>query len=236
MNKLVEKRETERQVASTPPPITPAVYQAELERFRQAAIRNTKPNLMGQVLRFRKGEWLFGSEKQKIEAGTRFVAIMNEVRHGWLKWNEDKTASHIVGKIVEGFKPPPRDSLDCCDESEWKIGLNGKKEDPWKEVVYLPLVSMGGEQLLTFSTTTKTGAPAFWKLIDRHAWLGRKHPGQYPIVEIQSSGYEDKRYGWIDTPAFKIVGWAGRPDLQQLIGSNGDGDDAAEAADQHDED
>ena len=59
MNKLVEKRETERQVASTPPPITPAVYQAELERFRQAAIRNTKPSLMGQVLRFRKGEWLF---------------------------------------------------------------------------------------------------------------------------------------------------------------------------------
>ena len=115
MNKLVEKRETERQVASTPPPITPAVYQAELERFRQAAIRNTKPNLMGQVLRFRKGEWLFGSEKQKIEARTRFVAIMNEVRHGWLKWNEDKTASHIVGKIVEGFKPPPRDSLDCRD-------------------------------------------------------------------------------------------------------------------------
>jgi hypothetical protein len=78
-------------------------------------------------------------------------------------------------------------------------------------------------------------APAFWKLIDRHAWLGRKHPGQYPIVEIQSSGYEDKRYGWIDTPAFKIVGWAGRPDLQQLGGSNGDGDDAAEAADQHDD-
>ena len=235
MNKLVKKRETERQVASTPPPITPAVYQAELERFRQAAIRNTKPNLMGQVLRFRKGEWLFGSEKQKIEAGTRFVAIMNEARHGWLKWNEDKTASHIVGKIVEGFKPPPRDSLDRRDESEWKIGLNVKKEDPWKEVVYLPLVSMGGEQLLTFSTTTKTGAPAFWKLIDRHAWLGRKHPGQYPIVEIQSSGYEDKRFGWIDTPAFKIVGWAGRPDLQQLIGSNGDGDAAAEAADQHDD-
>ena len=127
MNKLVEKRETERQVAPTPPPITPAEYQAELERFRQAAIRNTKPNLMGQVLRFRKGEWLFGSEKQKIEAGTRFVAIMNEVRHGWLKWNEDKTASHIVGKIVEGFKPPPRDSLDCRDQ----VGMEDRPQ--WQE-------------------------------------------------------------------------------------------------------
>ena len=119
MNKLVEKRETERQVAPTPPPTTPAVYQAELERFRQAAIRNTKPSLMGQVLRFRKGEWLFGSEKQKIEAGTRFIAIMNEARHGWLKWNEDKTASHIVGKIIECFELPPKETLDCRDESEW---------------------------------------------------------------------------------------------------------------------
>jgi hypothetical protein len=193
MNKLVEQHATAQ--------VAPAEYQNELEHFRHAAIRNTRPTLMGQVLRFRKGEWLFGSEKQKIADGARFVAIMNEARHGWLKWNEDKTATHVVGKIIEGFESPPREELDCRDEKEWPIGLmSGKKEDPWKNVVYLPLMSVDGEQLLTFSSTTRTGNPAFWKLIDRYQWLGRKHPGQYPIIEIQSTGYDDKRYGWVDTP------------------------------------
>src|SRR4051812_22834286 len=62
--------------------------------FRQAAVRNTKPSLRGLMLRFRKGDWIFGSEKQKIAPGTRFVGIMSEVQHGWLKWNPDRTPTH----------------------------------------------------------------------------------------------------------------------------------------------
>jgi hypothetical protein len=224
MNKLVEK-------SATTTPAALAEYQAELDRFRQAAIQNSKPLLMGHLLRFRKAEWLAGPDKEKIAAGTHFVGIMNEARHGWIRWGEDKNPVHVVGKVVEGFQAPEREQLDCRDQTTWPIGLSGKQEDPWKKVAYLPLTSLDGEQLLTFKTDTKTGVPAFWKLIDRYQWLGRKHPGQYPIIEIQSTGYDDKRYGWVDTPAFKIVGWTGRPDLQQLIGSDGDsGDDGSAAA------
>jgi hypothetical protein len=113
----------------------------ELDRFRQAATRNTKFTLMGQGLRYRKGEGLFGPEKQKIDDGTHFVAIMNEARHGLIKWNADKTATHIVGKISEGFEPSPREKLGCQDEEKWPIGLSGKKEDPWQPVVNLPLAT-----------------------------------------------------------------------------------------------
>src|SRR5262245_17723655 len=205
MNKIVEKQH------ETLAPATLAEYQTELDQFRQAAIRNSRPLLMGQLLRFRKGEWLAGPDKEKIAAGTHFVGIMNEARHGWIKWTQDgdgiKTPVHVVGKTVENFQPPDRAELDCQDETTWPIGLSGKREDPWRSVAYLPLASLDGEQLLTFKTDTKTGVPAFWKFVDRYQWLGRKHLGQYPIVEIQSSGYEDKRYGWIDTPTLKIVGW-----------------------------
>ena len=239
MNKIVEQRTTEQQVATTSSPSLPAEYQAELDRFRHAAVQNTKFTLMGKGLRFRKGDWVFGSEKQKVEPGTRFVAIMDEACHGWIRWNADKTASHDVGKIADGFEPRPREELGDCDEEEWPIGLSGKKEDPWRHVVYLPLVSMDGEDLLTFTSDTKTGTPAFWKLIDRYAWLGRKHPGKYPVIEIQTSGYESKQFGWIPTPAFKIVSWTDRPNVPQLTGGDDDGGDddfgAAEAADPSDE-
>jgi hypothetical protein len=198
----------------------PAEYQAELDRFRQAAVRNIKPVLMGQVLRFRKGDWVFGGEKKKIAAGTRFIGIMNEARHGWIKWNADKTAVHIVGRIVDNFTPPPLEELDCRDKSTWKPGLNGELQDPWQPVCYLPLASLDLAQLLTFSTMTRTGRPSFWALMDRYQWLARKHAGKYPIIEIQNGGYEDKRFGWVDVPKFEIVDWTGRPDLQQLTGGS----------------
>src|SRR6476620_7381678 len=147
----------------------PAEYISELERFRSAALSNTKTNLMGQVLRFKKGNYVFGSEKHKVAVGTKFIAIMHGARHGWIKWNADKTATNVVGKIIEGFVPPPRTELDCRDEEAWPTNqLSGKVEDPWKHVVYLPLMAIDGTQLLTFSTTTKTGIPAFWKFVDRY--------------------------------------------------------------------
>lgn len=202
----------------------------ELERFRQAAIRNVKFTLMGQALRFRKGDWILGPEKQKIPDGTRYVAIMNEARDGLIKWNADKTASHIVGKIIDGFEPPPPEKLDCRDETKWPIGLNGQKEDLWQPVVYLPLVSEDGEQLCTFTSQTKTGRPAFWKLVDRYAWRGRKHPGQYPIIELRAAGYEDNRFGWINTPSFPIVGWTDRPNVSELTDNSDDNSEAEIAA------
>jgi hypothetical protein len=239
--KEAEERQKKGVVTVAPLPAVPAVeWQDELEKFRNAVAANGKPSVLGRILRFKKGDWILGQEKEKIPNGTRFIAVMNECFHGWIKWDEvltddgdrKKVPVHLVGKIVEGFKPPPREELDCLDPSEWKIGLNGKREDPWKEVIYLPLLSLNGEQVMTFSSDTPTGRPRVWKLIDSYAWIGKRHPGQYPIVELQAGGYEDKRYGWVDTPGFKIVGWTGRPDPALLLGhaAGGDSDDTTVAA------
>jgi hypothetical protein len=198
------------------------------------------------MLRFRKGEWIAGQEKEKIPDRSRWIGIMGEARNGWIKWTTEtaddgatkKVATHVVGKIAEGFKAPPREELDCQDKTQWRIGLNGKVEDPWKEVVYLPLLSLDGEKVMTFTTSTPTGRPRFWNLMDRYGWIGRSHLGQYPIVELQAGGYEDKRFGWVDTPDFGIAGWAGRPDPARLLGhgdDSGGGKDAASTGDERPE-
>ena len=202
--------------------------ESELDNFRRAALPNLRGYLLGTLLRFKQGDWIHGDKK--LEKGTRLIALMNHASHGWLKWNPNKTATHVVGRIADDFEPPKRSELDCSDETAWPIGLSGKKEDPWKEVLYLPFLSLDGETLLTFATTTKTGRPAAWKFVDRYAWLGRKHPGQYPIVELQVDGFDNNFGGWTETPQFEIVDWTDRPDLTLLIGSAAD--DSAEPGDE----
>ena len=215
-------------------PMTPdqrAECLAELERFRQAARPNLRGYLLGTLLRFKQtgqGDWIYGDKK--LENGTRLIGLMSYASHGWLRWNPDKTAVHIVGRISDGFVPPARAELDCRDEAEWPIGLSGKREEPWREVIYIPFLSLDGETLFTFAAATKTGRPIAWKFVDRFAWIGRKHPGQWPIVELQAGGFENSFGGWTPTPQFEIVGWTDRPDLTPLIGSDGTADDGGDAA------
>jgi hypothetical protein len=233
-----QKQEVTMKSMSVATPMSPeqkAESLAELERFRQAARANTKAFLMGSALLFKKGEWFLGSDKIKVPDGTRYVALMSLASHGYLRWNDDKTASHRdVGKIAEGHMLPDKGALPDRDPEKWHIGLSGKKEDPWRPCCYLPLVSLDGETIATFATNTPTGVNAFWRFIDRYSWLARQHPGEDPIVALEAGGYTDKRYGWVDTPGFKIVGWVGKSAGQALIGGGGGGDDsndgAAEAA------
>jgi hypothetical protein len=234
MSRIYEvlKDKENQQVATASPAQAqvPAEYVDELEKFRKAALPNLRGYLLGTLLRFKqtgKGEWIYGDKK--LDNGTQLVALMNYASHGWLKW-ENKVATHVVGRISDGFVPPPRSELDCQDEATWPIGLSGKKEDPWKEVVYVPFVSLDGETLFTFATTTKTGRPVVWKFVDRYAWIGRKHPGQYPIVELQANGFENSFGGWTPTPQFEIVGWTDRPDIEQLTAGDGDGGSDGDSA------
>src|SRR5262249_54927239 len=189
-------------------------------RFQQAAAHNSRPSFFGKILRFRKGDWLLGQEREQIPDTSRWIGIMGEARHGFIKWetvtdedgNTKKVPVHVVGKISDGYQPPPRDTLGDNDKSQWKIGLNGKPEDPYKPVVYLPLLSLDGEKVMTFTTSTPTGLPRFWQLVDKYQWIGQRHLGQYPVIELRASGYDDRRYGWVRVPDFEIVGWVGRPD------------------------
>jgi hypothetical protein len=170
---------------------------------------------------------------------------MPETRHGWIKWVDEgsgeKVPTHVVGKITDDFIAPAREALDYRNVGDWPIGLDGKPEDPWRKVVYLPLVSVDGQEHVTFTTSTPTGLSRFWKLVDQYGRQGRFRPGDYPIIEISTGSYQDKRYGRIEVPSFRIVDWA-RPDeaLLQLGHQEGDGgsemDDPDPPLDAYDED
>jgi hypothetical protein len=85
----------------------------------------------------------------------------------------------------------------------------------------LPLLSLNGEQIVTFVTDTPTGLARFYQVMERYSWIGQRHLDQYPIIELRASSYSDRRYGRVSVPDFEIVGWVGRPDPARLLGNHG---------------
>jgi hypothetical protein len=206
------------QQQSTPaqPPALPADIAAELELFRQAALEGMRASFLGTLLRFKKGIWVYGEDKTELDRGTKVVALMNEFRRGYVRWWDGKATGHVVGKISEGFATPPRETLGDNDASLWPAGLSGGKEDPWVFTMYAPLKSIAGDDIYTFATSSDGGVQTVYKLTERYSWLGRKHPGEYPIVALESETYDHPRFGVVHKPKLEIVGWTGRPDVELI--------------------
>jgi hypothetical protein len=38
--------------------------------------------------------------------------------------------------------------------------------------------------------------------------MAAKDPDQLPVIKLRAGGYDDRRYGWVKTPAFEFVGKA----------------------------
>src|SRR5262249_11235010 len=88
---------------------------------------NSSSYLLGTGIRFKKGKWIAGADKTEIPDRTRYVVLMNEISYGWMKWTEDEDTGrrmpvHIgFGKISEGHKIPPKDTLPDRDKTFWPI-------------------------------------------------------------------------------------------------------------------
>jgi hypothetical protein len=172
-------------------------------------------SLLGTLLLFKKRVWEKGETKEQLEEGTRAIALMREARHGYVFWKDKKPIYQAdkIGKLADGFQVPDRETLSNVDENKWPIGLSGKREDPWRHTVFLPMQLVGDDEILTFTSSSEGGRSAFYHLSKRYAWLGRKFVGQYPIIELGVEEYEHKQYGKLTKPTLEIVDWSGRPDV-----------------------
>jgi hypothetical protein len=145
-----------------------------LDHFREAAADGMRGSFLGTLLRFVKGQYLYGSEKRQIVAGTKLIAVMGEARRGWVRWENKRTTKHAVGRIADGFKPPDRHQLGDTDEADWP-SPNGRPADPWQFTWYLPLRSAEVDQLFTFATTSDGGISAVAKLLGQFANQSARH-------------------------------------------------------------
>lgn len=186
-------------------------------------VAGAQSTIIGQLLRFSKGEFIAGQDSEEIEEGTQLIANMDQLLVGWQRWEDQRPVEQAMGPLSEGFQPPRRDELSFTDQSEWDVDeATGKPRDPWVYTHYLLLKEPGKKgQMYTFTTNSAGGKNAMGKLAGEYGKEMREHPDEYPIIKLEVGSYmhSNAAYGRIKFPIFKIVGWADKSEF----------DDAAEA-------
>ena len=86
----------------------------------------------GKLLKFVKGKWEIGDDT--VPDGTEFVAHIDQIVRGWVRFDDGKVSERRIGKVADGYKPPLREELADNDPASWKEkDANGKPRDPWVE-------------------------------------------------------------------------------------------------------
>ena len=171
-------------------------------------------NIVGQLLKFSKGDWLVGQDNEELDPKTHLVACMDEMQIGWVKWVDGKPEENIMGRIIDGYQPKKRKELGDTDESEWEVDNDGKPRDPWQFnnlIIMRPpgLDAIEEEDLYTFVTSSRGGINAVGELCKAYGKQMRLRPNDYPIIELGVNSYNhpNKEYGRIKIPLLTVVGW-----------------------------
>jgi hypothetical protein len=133
---------------------------------------------------------------------------------------------HKVLALVQRWDPgPPRRCVDTkfrdpqtgklpdvkqlgADESTWIVGLDGKRENPWKEGRFLYLMDSRTGEIFTL---VASGVGAIGAVRDLSAQIEvtrGKYPGALPMIELRNAPMKT-RYGLKKKPFFRVKSWRG---------------------------
>jgi hypothetical protein len=178
-----------------------------VSKFTQYAAEASNRMFLGRLIKFRKGDWEEGSGQIPISPNKPFVAVMDTVTIGHMKWGGGKPTDSKMGLVADGFRPLHRNALGDLDSMTWEVDDNNDRVDPWQPTTLIVLISADeSHDLFTFSTSTVGGHSAVGDLCAAH---GRttEEAGQYPVVTLASDSYDHKikSRGRVIVPVFKIV-------------------------------
>ena len=130
-------------------------------RFAQYAAEESKRRFVGTLIKFVKREWQMGADRDLISPDKLFVAAMDTLTVGYIKWSDGQPVDSRMGLVADGFRPPHRGELDDLDNENWEVGENNDRIDPWQRTTLLVLVSAtAARNLFTFTTGTAGGQSA----------------------------------------------------------------------------
>jgi hypothetical protein len=183
---------------------------ADPDTLRQRLLDDVAPSgIIGRLIKFdgKEGRFLFVDNDETIDAAEDFTVLCDETLVSYVKFQPEGAPLREGGLLyAPNFALPERMALGDVDPRSWEIGLSGKPEDPWKLEMSLVLKRAATQELLTFSTMSKTGRRAVGGLLKHFDRLRRSEPASFPVVRLKPGSYEDDRYGRVFIPTFPVVG------------------------------
>lgn len=163
-------------------------------------------------LKFVKGVFQFGVDDEELPIGTKLIPNMEELKAGYIKWEDGEPVDENMCCISEGTRPT-RDDCGDLDKNGWPIDPNGVTSDPWQLTNILPMKEPETGQEFVFTTGSHGGISAIGKLAGQYGRQRSDHKDQLPIIEIGTTSYRHKKYGEVHKPVFKLVNWASEEEL-----------------------
>jgi hypothetical protein len=178
----------------------------------------TQRTIVGDLLKFSKqGEWLIGKDEKEAEPKSKWIAQMDEVVLGWVKWLDKTAVDHRMGLLREGFRPEPRAALGDLNKADWEAGPDGQARDPWQLTNYIAMREVDGDKrIVTYAPSSKSGLNCAGLLYRTFGEALPRKPGQFPIVALGKDSYKHKQYGKIMIPTLQVVGWVEKSAFGEL--------------------
>jgi len=190
------------------------------QKYGRAA---TSRSIVGRLLKFTKfGEFRAGQEEEEIKRGTKLAAAMDTLQVGYVLWQDNRPADAVMGRVVDGFVPPKRETLGHLDKSRWESFDDGRPRDPWQFSNQIVFVGQESGEQFTFSTSSRGGLDAIGQLCLEHGKRIRQKPDEVPIIALEVGSYQhsNRAYGEIRFPIFRVVGSMPAKDLPAIDGAD----------------
>jgi len=155
------------------------------------------------LLNYKKGDW--DIKEEKVPLGTEFVAFIDQLSKGYIKFNEDGPPNLLIAKVTA--RKVKREECGDVDEAEWDTDpATGNPKDPWQLTMQLPMSPLEriGE-MVVFSAISGGALSAVANLCDTYHNARRKNV--LPIVSLRTSSYKHKKFGTVHVPILKLVRW-----------------------------
>lgn len=159
---------------------------------------------------FETGEFFFGRDQVEV-TGERMLVHPGSLQHGWVLWVDKKARKTMVPATKDLPQEPEPVDDNYPSEARAIIGI---------------LLEQDNTQVL-FETNSMGGRDGIDNLFDEiDAQVDVDPQFLYPVVELQSSSYKNRRGKSIYTPMFKVVDWtdASMSNMNVAIADNSDDD------------
>lgn len=184
-------------------------YDAAFAAFQNAASAmaggDQKP-----ILKFTKGDWMVGQDNEDVPAGTKLAADVMNAEWGWVRWHDSKPVERRMVLVASGQQPPSRDALGHEDKQLWRVGSDGRAQDPWQKTIEIPVRELTGDRreflLAGSSKGFEGGCKALFNSFGKEM---RENMGKVPVISLGVSKYKhsNPEYGIIKTPEMTLVEW-----------------------------